>query len=74
MDHLHAKRYKFKNNRRIRSKLPSANLQVTCAPASCSLAPQTHHICTIIAASVINKNLTFTVRHEPHNRQDYYVI
>ena len=37
---LHAKRYKFENNRRIRSKLPSANLQVTCAPASCSLAPQ----------------------------------
>ena len=30
----------FENNRRIRSKLPSANLQVTCAPASCSLAPQ----------------------------------
>jgi len=37
---LHAKRYKFENNRRIRSKFPSANLQVTCAPASCSLAPQ----------------------------------
>ena len=37
---LLAKRYKFENNRRIGSKLPSANLQVTCAPASCSLAPQ----------------------------------
>ena len=37
---LHAKRYKFENNRRIRSRLPSANLQVTCAPASRSLAPQ----------------------------------
>ena len=37
---LQAKRYKFENNRRIRSKLPSANLQVTCAPASCSLASQ----------------------------------
>ena len=34
------KHYKFENNRRIRSKLPSANLQVTCAPASGSLAPQ----------------------------------
>ena len=37
---LHAKRSKFENNRRIRSKLPSANLQVTCAPVPCSLAPQ----------------------------------
>ena len=31
---------KFENNRRIPSKLPSANMQATCAPASCSLAPQ----------------------------------
>ena len=37
---LHAKRYKFENNRRIRSQLTSANLQVTRAPVSCSLAPQ----------------------------------
>ena len=37
---LQAKRYKFENNRRIRSKLPTANLQVACAPASCSLASQ----------------------------------
>ena len=37
---LHAKRYKFEKNRRIRSKLPLANLQVTCAPTSCSVASQ----------------------------------
>ena len=37
---LQAKRYILENNRRICSKLPSTNLQVTCAPASCSLAPQ----------------------------------
>ena len=37
---LHAKRYKFETNRRFHSKLPSLNLQVTRAPASCSLAPQ----------------------------------
>ena len=61
---LHAKRYKFENNRRLRSKLPSANLQVTCAPASRSLAPQNpsqlHD-----NRSLINKHLTFTLRHEP---------
>ena len=34
------RRYKFENNQRIRSKLPLANLQVTCVLASCSLAPQ----------------------------------
>ena len=34
------KPYKFENNRRIRSKMPSANLQVTSSPASCSLALQ----------------------------------
>ena len=49
---LHTKRYKFENNRRILSKLPSANLQVTCAPASCSLAPQNpsqlHKNCSLI--------------------------
>ena len=37
---LHAKRYKFETNRRFHSKLPSPSLQVTRAPASCSLAPQ----------------------------------
>ena len=61
---LHAKSYKFENNRRFRSKVPSANLQVTCAPASRSLAPQNpsqlHD-----NRSLINKHLTFTLRHEP---------
>ena len=44
--------------------MPSANLQVTTAPASCSLAPQNpsqpHDNC-----SLINKHLTFTLCHEP---------
>ena len=61
---LHAKSYKFENNRRFRSKVPSANLQVTCAPAPRSLAPQNpsqlHD-----NRSLINKHLTFTLCHEP---------
>ena len=61
---LHAKRYKFENNRRFRSRLLSAILKVTCAPASCSLArqnPSQLHG----NRSLINKHLTFTLCHEP---------
>ena len=60
---LRAKRYKFENNRRFRSKLLSANLLVTCAPASCSLAPQNpsqlHD-----NRSLMNKHWTFTLHHD----------
>ena len=67
---LHAKRYKFENNRRIRSKLTSANLQVTCAPASCSLAPQNPsqlHNNTLrydLYASIWPQTTRFNTRHE----------
>ena len=61
---LHAKRYKFETNRLFRSKLPLANLQVTCAPASRSLAPQNpsqlHD-----NRSLTNKHLIFTLCHVP---------
>ena len=60
---LHAKRYKFENNHRIRSKLLSANLQVTCAPASRSLSPQNPQQLHD-NRSLINKHLTFTLRHD----------
>ena len=58
--------YKFYNNRRFPSKLPSANLQVTCAPASYSLAPQNSSYLHD-NRSLINKHLTFTLRHD-HKR------
>ena len=50
--------------RTIPLKLPSACLQVTCTPASCSLAsqnPSQPHD----NRSLINKHLTFTLRYEP---------
>ena len=49
------KHYKFKNNRWIRSKLPSVNLQVMWAPASCSLAPQN--------PSLLHKNYSLINKH-----------
>ena len=60
-DHLS----EFENNRRIRSKLPSANQQVTCAPVPCSLARSTKLIATAQESFAHQQTLlTFTLRYD----------
>ena len=58
----------MENKRRIRSKLPSANLQVTCATASCLLAPQSpsqlHNNRSLINKHCRPFRVTFTLRYD----------
>ena len=44
-----------------------------CREASCSLAPQTHCTCTIIACSS-TKTWPFMLCHDSHNGKDYYTV